>query len=228
MPRSPAAWAVRKSTDGSLRNTPFTMALLRSASARNRIFTTRESCATLRGRASVFRGGCRAGVRRRACLPPSSHFGESYRHQWQPVIRYRAVNLFQAKKLKILADGLRRLAPAERMDDRFQRDSGARNVVAALPLFYIFLRHASLDCTVSGRLPPFMATLGLCFVDRRAARNGGCRQDCPPHRFIEFGYAEPSPRWLSTKCLSIGRRPLKPSLTPCQWSMSFSSMRQQR
>ena len=51
MPRNPAACAVKKSRDGSRRKTPFTIALFRSASARNRTFTMGESCACRPGRA---------------------------------------------------------------------------------------------------------------------------------------------------------------------------------
>lgn len=51
MRRNPAAWAVRKSRNGSWRRTPLTMALLRSASARNRTFTMGGSCAARRERA---------------------------------------------------------------------------------------------------------------------------------------------------------------------------------
>ena len=36
------------------------------------------------------------------------------------VVRYGAVDLLQTKKLEILADGLGRLTPAERMDNRIQ------------------------------------------------------------------------------------------------------------
>src|SRR2546423_14193738 len=51
------------------------------------------------------------------------------------VVRYGPIDLLEAKKLEILADRLRRLAAQERMDDRIQRDSRARNMVVAVPLF---------------------------------------------------------------------------------------------
>ncbi len=51
IPRNPAAWAARKSMDGSRRRTPLTMALLRSASARKRTLTSNEARAVHRERA---------------------------------------------------------------------------------------------------------------------------------------------------------------------------------
>jgi hypothetical protein len=50
-----------------------------------------------------------------------------------------AVDLFEPKKLEILADRLGRFAAAESMDDRIKRDSCAGNVVVAVPLLYVFL-----------------------------------------------------------------------------------------
>ncbi len=46
------------------------------------------------------------------------------------VVRYDAVDLFEAKKLEVLTDGLRRLATAKCMDNRIQRDPRARNISA--------------------------------------------------------------------------------------------------
>ena len=53
-----------------------------------------------------------------------------------------AVNLFKLEQFKILADCFRRFAAVECVHDRIQRDSGTRNVVVAIPLFDVFLRHA--------------------------------------------------------------------------------------
>lgn len=60
------------------------------------------------------------------------------------VIRYGAVNLFETKKLKILTDGLGGLASTERVDDRIQGNSCARNIVVAATLLNVILRHACL------------------------------------------------------------------------------------
>jgi len=59
------------------------MALLRSASARNRTFTMGVSCATRPERASVSGEDRLAAVPRCAFLPPTSRFGEQGTHQCQ-------------------------------------------------------------------------------------------------------------------------------------------------
>jgi hypothetical protein len=88
---------------------------------------------------------------------PSAHFSP-WRIRWaidlsliRQVVRNGAVNLFEAKKLEILADSLGRLASPERMDDRIQGDSGARDVVVSVPRFDVFLGHACFDCTLYSR-----------------------------------------------------------------------------
>src|SRR5207237_5631893 len=65
------------------------------------------------------------------------------------VERYGAVYLFERKELEILANRIRRLAAPERMDDRVEGDSCARNVVVAVPLLDVLRCHVSFDCTAS-------------------------------------------------------------------------------
>ena len=60
------------------------------------------------------------------------------------VVRDRAVDLLQLKDLEVLADGFRRLAPAERVDDRIEGHASAGNVVVAVPLLDLVLGHATL------------------------------------------------------------------------------------
>ncbi len=60
------------------------------------------------------------------------------------VVRYGAVDFFQTKKLEVLADSLRRLAAAECMDDRIERDSCPGNIIIAVPLIDVFLRYTFL------------------------------------------------------------------------------------
>lgn len=74
----------RQEIDGSRRRTPLTMVLLKSASARNRTFTTGELCAVHPERASASREDRREAVPRCGFLPPTSRFGELDRRPCQP------------------------------------------------------------------------------------------------------------------------------------------------
>jgi hypothetical protein len=83
-PRSPAICAVRKFSEGSLRRAPITMALLRSASARNRTFTSCAWCAVLPSRALVSHADWPEEGRRNAFLQPTCRLGEVYRRRCRP------------------------------------------------------------------------------------------------------------------------------------------------
>src|SRR5256885_2272704 len=52
------------------------------------------------------------------------------------------VNFFQGKQRKILADGFGRLATAEPMNDRIERDSRPCDIRIAAAIFDVFLRHS--------------------------------------------------------------------------------------
>jgi hypothetical protein len=88
-------------------------------------------------------------------------------HRCQPDLPdsmfYGAVDLFESKEFEILADGLRRFAAPERMNDRIQRDSRAHNVAVAVPHSDVLLYHLSFDCTASTDMHA-----AVLFIDERA------------------------------------------------------------
>ncbi len=136
-----------KSTDGSRRNSPLTIALLRSASPRKRTFTTGEPCADPPECARISREDWPEGVASHAWRRPTSPPGESNRHRGclvGEVMRDGSVDFFELKNLEILTDSFGGFATAERMDNGIERDAGTCNVVVAVALLDVFLRHLVL------------------------------------------------------------------------------------
>ena len=86
----------------------------------------RVVCSSSRARVSLSRRLAGSGSAMRF---PSAHFSLwTSRYASMPrlicqVVSYRAVDFFKAKKLEILGYRLGRLAAAERMDNRIERDS---------------------------------------------------------------------------------------------------------
>jgi len=105
------------------------------------------------------------------------------------VVRDRAVDLLQLKDLEVLADGLRRLAPAERVDDRIEGHASAGNVVVAVPLLDLVLGHATLIL-----LPLRGAALNTRGIRcSKALRDSGiASRETPLDARVKF---ETCPRW---------------------------------
>jgi hypothetical protein len=57
------------------------------------------------------------------------------------IVRYGAINLFEAKKLKILADGFRGFTTPECMHDRIQGDPCGGNIIVSVTSLDVLLRH---------------------------------------------------------------------------------------
>jgi len=60
------------------------------------------------------------------------------------VVSNRPIHLFELEDLEILANGFRRLAPAESVNKRIKRNASTRHIVAAFSLLNIFLAHTAL------------------------------------------------------------------------------------
>ncbi len=76
--------------DGSRRRTPFTMALLRSASARNRTFTTGEPSAAHPERASVSREGRQVAPADVYCSRMIIQTAKAILQEWRLSVRKRS------------------------------------------------------------------------------------------------------------------------------------------
>jgi hypothetical protein len=57
------------------------------------------------------------------------------------VVRYGAIDFFEAKQVEILADGFRGFATPECMDDRIQGDACGGNVIVSVTPLDVLLRH---------------------------------------------------------------------------------------
>ncbi|MFN7935616.1 MAG: hypothetical protein U0R19_19955 [Bryobacteraceae bacterium] len=60
------------------------------------------------------------------------------------VVGNRAIDLFEAKDLKVLTDGFGRLAPAKRVNKGIQRDASPGNVITAFAMLHVLLAHTYL------------------------------------------------------------------------------------